>query len=94
MSNAAAAALTEQDRFVLHHFATDAARAGGTAGNLNCYSAEQLNRIIAAGVVAYSEARWSLTAEGERVVTAYRNRPDVRRNAARAARAMRRHPSA
>lgn len=92
MSNAAAA-LLDADLLILDALATDAARAGGAARNLGCYSAEQLNRIRAAGVVAYGEAGWSLTAEGERAVSAYRTRPDVRRNAARAARAMRRHPS-
>ena len=98
MSNAATqsaafASLTEQDRFVLHHFATAVAQQGGSAGNVGCYTAEQFNRILDAGVLVSVNGRWTLSREGEAVVTAYRNRPDVKRNAARAARAMRRHPS-
>ncbi len=99
MSNAATAkstapVLTEQDLFVLHHFAFAVAQYGGSAMNVGCYSAEQLNRLIDAGAVAPAlGGGWTLPPAGQAAVSAYRNRPDVKRNSKRAERAMRRHPA-
>lgn len=87
------ATLTEQDLFVLALFSTDCARNGGASLTVGCYSADQLNRMMGAGVVKSCERGWYLTAAGVAAVTAYRNRPDVKRNQAKADRAMRRHPA-
>lgn len=97
MSNAAAqsaAVLTEQDIFVLHHFATAVAQGGGSARGVGCYTAEQLNRLMDAGTVRSVSGGWILTRAGEAIVTAYRARPDIKRTAARLARIAHRHPSA